>query len=204
MPCYSINDVAPVVHASAYVHETVVLIGDVIIGPRCYVGPCASLRGDFGRIEMREGSNVQDTCVMHAFPGKDCIVDVDGHVGHGAVLHGCVVGRNALIGMNAVVMDDAKIAEECIVAAGAFVKANFTCEPRSLIVGSPAKVLKTLTDDEVQWKSLGTREYQELAVRSFETMREVEPLREVPADRPRVYESDFEPKSTNKSSGPKI
>ena len=141
---------------------------------------------------------------MHAFPGKDCIVDVDGHVGHGAVLHGCIVGRNALIGMNAVVMDDADIAEECIVAAGAFVKANFSCEPRSLIVGSPAKVLKTLTEDEVEWKSAGTREYQELAVRSMETMQRVEPLREVPTDRPRVYQSSFEPKSTKKSSGTQI
>ncbi len=110
MPSYSIEGVVPVVHPSAYVHPTAVLIGDVWIGPDCYVGPAASLRADFGRIILKQGSNVQDTCVMHAFPGMDTVVEKNGHVGHGAILHGCVVGEDAMVGMNAVVMDEAHIA----------------------------------------------------------------------------------------------
>ena len=107
MPSYSIEGVVPVVHPSAYVHPTAVLIGDVWIGPDCYVGPAASLRADFGRIVLKQGSNVQDTCVMHAFPGMDTVVEKNGHVGHGAILHGCIVGEDAMVGMNAVIMDEA-------------------------------------------------------------------------------------------------
>lgn len=158
MPSYSIEGVVPVVHPSAYVHPTAVLIGDVWIGPDCYVGPAASLRADFGRIILKQGSNVQDTCVMHAFPGMDTVVEKNGHVGHGAILHGCVVGEDAMVGMNAVVMDEAHIAPRSIVGACAFVKAKFTCEPGSLIVGSPAKVMRMLSDKEIAWKRKGTEE----------------------------------------------
>src|SRR5512143_1116728 len=138
MPVYAIDGVTPVVHPDAFVHPSAVLIGDVIIGPHCYVGPCASLRGDFGRLILERGANLQDTCVMHGYPGTDTVVEEDGHVGHGAVLHGCRVGKNALIGMNAVLMDNAVIGESCIVAAMAFVKANVSFPPRSLIAGVPA------------------------------------------------------------------
>lgn len=108
MPCYEIDGVRPVVHPTAYVHPDAVLIGDVFVGAGCYVAPLASLRGDFGRIVLEEGSNVQDCCVLHSFPGIDTVVEANGHVGHAAVLHACRVGRNALIGMNAVVMDHAE------------------------------------------------------------------------------------------------
>ncbi|HEX6012699.1 MAG TPA: phenylacetic acid degradation protein PaaY, partial [Geminicoccaceae bacterium] len=121
---YAIEGIAPVVHPTAFVHPTAVLIGDVIVGPRCYVGPVASLRGDFGRLILGEGANLQDTCVMHGFPNTDTVVEEDGHIGHGAVLHGCRIGRNVLVGMNAVVMDGAEIGESSIVAAMAFVRAN--------------------------------------------------------------------------------
>src|SRR5512142_3450715 len=130
---YSINGVTPVVDPTAYVHPSAVLIGDVIVGAGCYIGPAASLRGDFGRIEIRAGANLQDTCVAHGFPGTDTIVDEDGHVGHGAVLHGCIVGRNALIGLNAVINDSAQIGESAIVAAMAFVKARMVVPPRTLV-----------------------------------------------------------------------
>src|SRR5690554_4895251 len=152
MPSYSIDGVIPVVHPTAYVHPTAILIGDVHIGPGCYVGPGASLRGDFGKVILHEGSNVQDTCVMHAFPGMDCVVEKDGHVGHGAVLHGCVVGEDALIGMNAVVMDGALIGPRSIVAATSFVKARFQCEAESMVVGTPARVLRSLEPKEIAWK----------------------------------------------------
>ena len=183
---YEINGVTPVVHPTAYVHPSAVLIGDVVVGPRCYIGPLASLRGDFGRLVLEEGANLQDTCVMHGFPGCDTVVEADGHIGHGAVLHGCRIGRNALVGMNSVIMDNAVVGAESIVAAMSFVRAGMEIPPRSMVVGTPAKVLRELRDEEIAWKSDGTRQYQELAVRSMQTMREVDALTEVAPDRKRI------------------
>lgn len=183
---YEINGVTPVVHPTAYVHPSAVLIGDVIVGPRCYVGPLAALRGDFGRLILEEGANLQDTCVMHGFPGADTVVGQGGHIGHGAVLHGCRIGRNALVGMNSVIMDNAVIGADSIVAAMTFVRAGMEVPARSLVVGTPAKVVRELRDDEIQWKTAGTGQYQELAVRSMQTMREVDALTEVEADRKRI------------------
>ncbi|MCD2515076.1 phenylacetic acid degradation protein PaaY [Massilia sp. G4R7] len=192
---YEIDGVRPVVHPTAYVHPSAVLIGDVIVGPRCYIGPLASLRGDFGRLILEEGANLQDTCVMHGFPGEDTVVEVDGHIGHGAVLHGCRVKRNAMVGMNAVVMDKAVVGEESIVAAMSFVKAGMVIPPRSMVMGTPAKVMRELTDEDVKWKSFGTRQYHELTVRSLETMREVEALSEVEPDRKGI---EFDPSGMHK------
>ncbi|NVK43719.1 MAG: phenylacetic acid degradation protein PaaY [Oceanospirillaceae bacterium] len=194
MPIYRIDGITPVVDPSAYVHPTAVLIGDVIVGPNCYVGPNASLRGDFGRLVLEAGSNVQDNCVMHGFPDTDTVVEQDGHIGHGAILHGCRVGRNALVGMNAVVMDGAVLGAESIVAANAFVKAGFECPPRTMLVGSPAKVLRTLNQDEVNWKSQGTAEYQLLTRRCLASLEPCEALTEIEPDRPRMAASDVVPK----------
>ncbi len=196
MPVYSLEGLTPVVDPTAFVHETAVLIGDVIIAAGCYVGPNASLRGDFGRIVMEKGANVQDTCVMHTFPGKDCVVGVDGHVGHGAVLHGCLIGENVLVGMNAVVMDDADIGESSIIGANAFVPSAFSCPPRSLVVGAPAKVKRALSEREIDWKSRGTREYQQLAKRCHDSLRPAEPLAEPEPGRGRIElgDYDFKPK----------
>ncbi|MDG9883893.1 phenylacetic acid degradation protein PaaY [Pseudomonas putida CSV86] len=194
MACYSIDGLTPVVHPTAYVHPSAVLIGDVIIGPQCYVGPLAALRGDFGRIVLEEGANLQDTCVMHGFPASDTVVERNGHVGHGAVLHGCVVGEDALIGMNAVILDNARIAPRCIVSAGALVKAGFQCEEQSLVLGSPAKVTRRLSDEEVAWKQTGTRAYQQLTRRCLETLHECAPLTEVEAGRGRYRDDAVRPK----------
>jgi phenylacetic acid degradation protein len=183
---YEINGVAPVVHPTAYVHPSAVLIGDVIVGPRCYIGPLASMRGDFGRLILEEGANLQDTCVMHGFPGEDTVVEVDGHIGHGAVLHGCRIGRNAMVGMNAVVMDRAIIGAESIVAAMSFVKAGMQVPPRSMVMGAPARIVREISDKDIAWKSFGTRQYHDLAIRSMQTMREVEALTEVEPDRKRI------------------
>jgi len=199
---YEINGVTPVVHPTAYVHPTAVLIGDVIVGPRCYIGPLASLRGDFGRLVIEEGANLQDTCVMHGFPGCDTVVEKDGHIGHGAVLHGCRIGRNALVGMNAVVMDNAVVGAESIVAAMSFVRAGMEIPPRSMVVGTPAKVMRPLRDEEVAWKTSGTGQYQELAVRSAQTMREVEALTEVEAGRKRIYWESSLPLHLHKNATP--
>jgi phenylacetic acid degradation protein len=176
MPCYAIDGIVPVVDPTAYVHPSAVLIGDVIVGARCYVGPCASIRGDFGRIVLQEGANLQDCCVMHGFPGTDTVIEADGHIGHGAVLHGCVIKRNALVGMKAVVMDEAVVGESAIVAACAFVKAGMQVPPRTLAAGAPARVLRDLREDELAWKIEGTQKYHELVRRSLATLREVSPL----------------------------
>lgn len=194
MPSYSIDGVIPVVHPTAYVHPTAILIGDVHVGPGCYVGPGVSLRGDFGKIVLHEGSNVQDTCVMHAFPGMDCVVEKDGHVGHGAVLHGCVVGEDALVGMNAVVMDGVLIGPRSIVAATAFVKARFQCEAESMVVGTPARVLRSLEPKEIAWKQMGTAEYQRLTQRCLAGMHECQPLSEAEQSRPALDVGKVKPK----------
>ena len=173
---YSIDGIVPVVHPSAFVHESTVLIGDVIVGARAYIGPCACLRGDFGRIVVEEGANIQDTCMLHGFPGKDTVVGAEATVGHGAVLHGCVVKRGALIGMNCVVNDNAEVGEEAMVAAMAFVKAEARIPPRSLAAGIPARVLRELSAEEVQWKKDNMHLYQQLAQRSSKTMQRVEAL----------------------------
>ncbi|WP_295008232.1 phenylacetic acid degradation protein PaaY [uncultured Dechloromonas sp.] len=190
---YAIDGIVPVVDPTAYVHPSAVLIGDVIVGPGCYVGPCASLRGDFGRLILEAGANVQDTCVMHGFPGTDTVVEENGHIGHGAVLHGCRVGRNALVGMNAVIMDNAVIGEASIVAASAFVKAGQEIPARTLVAGMPAKVIRPLSDEEIAWKTEGTRTYQDLTRRCLASMVETAPLSEVEAGRKRIEMPDVIP-----------
>lgn len=196
MPVYQIDGLTPVVPEESYVHPTAVLIGDVILGKRVYVGPNASLRGDFGRIVVKEGANIQDNCVMHGFPQQDTVVEEDGHIGHSAILHGCVIRRNALVGMNAVVMDGAVIGENSIVGAAAFVKAKAEMPANHLIIGSPAKAIRELSEQEMTWKKQGTHEYQVLVTRCQQTMRQVEPLREVESDRQRlVFGEHLQPKS---------
>ncbi len=190
---YAIDGIVPVVHPTAYVHPSAVLIGDVIVGPGCYVGPCASLRGDFGRLILEEGANIQDTCVMHGFPGTDTVVEQDGHIGHGAVLHGCRIGRNALVGMNAVIMDNAVIGESTIVAASAFVKAGAEIPSRVLVAGMPAKVIRELSDEEIRWKGEGTATYQDLTRRCLATLVETAPLTEIEPDRKRIHLPDVVP-----------
>jgi phenylacetic acid degradation protein len=183
---YAIDGITPVVHPSAFVHPSAVLIGDVIVAERAYIGPCASLRGDFGRIVVEAGANIQDTCMLHGFPGKDTVVGAESTIGHGAVLHGCVVRPGALVGMNCVVNDNAEVGEDAVVAALAFVKAEDRIPPRSLAVGIPARVLRTLTPEELRWKKDNMRLYQQLAVRSATTMQEVEALTELDAGRKRI------------------
>ncbi|MBS0366485.1 MAG: phenylacetic acid degradation protein PaaY [Proteobacteria bacterium] len=193
MPIYSLERWTPVVAADAFVHPAAVLIGDVIVGAQCYVGPGASLRGDFGRIVMGAGSNVQDCCIMHSFPGQDALLEEDAHIGHGAVLHGCRVCRGALVGIGAIVMDGAVVEEEAFVGAGSFVRAGFVVPRRHLVMGVPARVVRELTGKEIAWKASGTREYQELARRCRMGLRECEPLREAEPDRPRFSDSQAVP-----------
>jgi phenylacetic acid degradation protein len=190
---YQIDGITPVVHPTAFVHPSAVLIGDVIIGARCYVGPAACLRGDFGRIEMQEGANLQDACVMHSYADNDAVIERYGHIGHGAILHGCRIGENALVGMNAVIMDGALIGAGSLVAAMSFVRAGMQVPPRSMVVGTPARVLRQLTDEEVAHKTRDTDDYIALARRSLDTMREVDALTAPEAGRRRIGSGPLNP-----------
>jgi phenylacetic acid degradation protein len=183
---YAIDGVAPVIHPTAFVHPDAVLIGDVVVGAGCYVGPCASLRGDFSRLILDEGCNVQDNCTLHTMPGFDLVIDRDGHIGHGAIIHSAHIGVNAMVGMNSVIMDCATIGESAIVAAMSFVKTGDKIPPRHLAAGMPARILRELTDDDLAKKIEGTRLYHELARRSLATLVAVEPLTIFDPDRKRL------------------
>ncbi|MBV1925693.1 MAG: transferase hexapeptide repeat family protein [Rhodobacteraceae bacterium] len=191
--CYEFKGFIPVIPEDTYVHPQAVLIGNVILGHGCYIGPGACLRGDFGKIEIGDGANVQDNCIIHSFPGRGAVVEVDGHIGHGAILHGCVVGRNSLVGMNAVIMDGVEVGAESIVGAQAFVRGGTIIPRRSMVVGAPAKVLREVTDKEINWKTRGTAEYQELAQACLVSMTLVEPLKAIEDGRPEAAESDVVP-----------
>ena len=199
---YSIDGVTPVVHPSTYVHPSAVIIGDVLIGPDCYIGPNACLRGDFGRILIERGANVQDCCIVHGFPERDTVIEENGHIGHGAVLHCCRIGRNALVGMNAVVMDKAEVGASSIVAAMAFVKAGTQVPPGSLVAGIPATVMRQLSEQEIAWKTEGTVLYQHLARRSLASMTETIALSEVEAGRKRIVLPDIKPLIEARASWP--
>ena len=188
---YQIDGLTPVVDPTAFVSPTAVLIGDVIIGPGVYIGPGAVLRGDFGRITVEEGCNIQDTCVLHTLPAGDTVIETNGHVGHGAILHGCRIGRNALIGMGAVIMDKAVIGESAIVAAQAFVKVGMEVPPRSLAAGIPAKVVRQLSESEIAWKTDGTELYQNLTRRCLRSFKATKPLSAVEENRGRIQIQEF-------------
>lgn len=170
----------PVVHPSAFVHPRAVVTGNVIIGKDVYIGPGAAIRGDWGQIIIEDGCNVQENCTIHMFPGTKVHLHESAHIGHGAVIHGATIGKNSLVGMNAVIMDDVMLGEECIVGALSFIKANEVFEPRSLIVGNPAKVIKTVSDEMINWKTKGTELYQQLPHDMKEYWKEVEPLTSIP------------------------
>jgi phenylacetic acid degradation protein len=181
--CYEIDGVVPVIDPTAFVHPSAVLIGDVVVGAGAYVGPLAALRGDMGSIVVGAGANVQDGCVLHCFPGRETVVERDGHVGHRAVLHGCRVGSGSLIGIGAVVMDGVVVGARAFVGAHSFVPADMEVPAGHLAVGSPAKVVRELSEAEMAWKANGTGVYQELARRSRATLRPVAPLTSMPAER---------------------
>ncbi|MDC1312371.1 transferase hexapeptide repeat family protein [Flavobacteriaceae bacterium] len=186
---YSFKGHIPVVHESSFVHPLAAVTGNVIIGENCYIGPGAAIRGDWGEIILENGVNVQENCTVHMFPGKSIVLKQGAHVGHGAIIHGANLGRNTMVGMNSVIMDGAVIADECIVGAMAFVKAESVFAPRQLIVGNPAKAIKEVSQQMLAWKTAGTKLYQSLPKDCHQTLREVEPLREIPKDRP--VQEDF-------------
>ena len=187
---YAFDGFIPVVHESAFVHPLATVTGNVIIGRDVYIGPGAAIRGDWGGIVIEDGSNVQENCTIHMFPGVTVILETGAHLGHGAIVHGARIGANALIGMNAVVMDNAVVGSGSIVGALCFVPTAMLIPPRSVVVGNPAKIVKEVTDEMLAWKADGTALYQQLPAAMRATWREVEPLRAVPDDRPKEAQSN--------------
>jgi carbonic anhydrase/acetyltransferase-like protein (isoleucine patch superfamily) len=181
---YSFNGFIPVVHESSFIHPQAAVSGNVIIGKNVYVGPGAAIRGDWGGIIIEDGCNVQENCTIHMFPGKDITLKAGAHIGHGAIIHGANIGANCLVGMNAVIMDDVDLGDECIVGALSFVKAGMKIPNRKMLVGNPAQIIKDVSDEMIDWKTRGTALYQELPKECFDTLIPVEPLREIPKDRP--------------------
>jgi len=189
---YSFKGFVPVIHETSFVHPQAAVTGNVIIGKHCYIGPGAALRGDWGGIVLEDGCNVQENCTIHMFPGITVVLKEGAHIGHGAVIHGAIIGKNCLVGMNSVIMDNVVLGDECIVGALSFLKADEIYEARSLIVGNPAKKIKDVTDELIAWKSKGTLLYQSLPKEMQEEWDACEPLREIPLDRPeqeKLYET---------------
>jgi len=201
---YSIDGVTPVVDPSAYVHPTAVLIGDVIIGPDCYIGPGASIRADFGQFTMGRGSNFQDNCTAHSFAGVDVHVGEYCNIGHGAVLHGCVLHDRVLVGMNAVVMDGVVVHDYTLIAALAFVPAAMELPSGVVAAGSPARVLRDLTDQERQWMADGNRDYVNLTRRCLTTMTETEALTEIEDTAPRLSIDGSKPLYMTRKEGKEV
>ncbi|WP_020395167.1 hypothetical protein [Thiolinea disciformis] len=204
MPYYAIDGIRPVIHPTSFIHPTATIIGDVIVAAGCYVGPGAVLRGDFGRLILEEGANLQDTCVMHGFPNTDTVVERNGHIGHGAVLHGCRIKENALIGMNSVIMDGAEVGHSSIVAAMSFVKANMIIPEKQLVAGTPARIIRTLSEQEIAWKEAGTSTYQQLTLRCHQSLVETTPLSEIEPNRTRLSLENLVPLYQLKNTDAKL
>jgi carbonic anhydrase/acetyltransferase-like protein (isoleucine patch superfamily) len=182
---FEFNGYRPVIHESAFIHPNATVTGNVIIGKDVYVGPGAAIRGDWGMIIIEDGCNVQENCTIHMFPGTTVTLKESAHIGHGAIIHGATIGRNAMVGMNAVVMDNVVIGDECIVGSLAFVPADTVIPNRKVVVGSPAKIVKDVSEDMINWKTQGTKLYQQLPADCRASLRPCEPLREIEKDRPK-------------------
>ncbi|MBT3546305.1 MAG: transferase hexapeptide repeat family protein [Flavobacterium sp.] len=185
---YSFGGYIPVINESSFVHPLAAVTGNVIIGKDCYIGPGAAIRGDWGQIILEDGVNVQENCTIHMFPGKSITLKESAHIGHGAIIHGAIIGKNVMIGMNSVVMDGAEVGDDSIIGAMSFVKAAMKIPKRSLVVGNPAKIIKEVNDTMIAWKTKGTQLYKQLPKECHESLKEVDPLREIPTERPKQGE----------------
>jgi phenylacetic acid degradation protein len=193
---YEFNGIKPVADVSAFVHPQAIVTGNVVIGKDVYIGPGCALRGDWGKIIISDGCNVQENCTVHMFPGITVLLKDSAHIGHGAVIHGATIGRNCLVGMNAVIMDEVELGDECIVGALSFIKQGEKIPSRSLVAGNPARIIKEISDEMIAWKSQGTKLYQQLPAMLYNTLKPCEPLRN---DQPQqsVFQSDYKPFKKN-------
>lgn len=177
---YQFKSFIPVIHESSFIHPLCAVTGNVIIGKNVYIGPGAAIRGDFGKIIIEDGCNVQENCTIHMFPGVTVVLKENAHIGHGAVIHGATIGKNCLVGMNAVIMDNVDLGDNCIVGALSFIKADEKIPPGSVLVGNPAKIIKQVSAEMMNWKTEGTKIYTQLAADMQNEWMPCEPLREIP------------------------
>jgi carbonic anhydrase/acetyltransferase-like protein (isoleucine patch superfamily) len=189
---YEFNGVKPVIDKTAFIHPQAVITGSVIIGKNVYIGPGAALRGDWGTIIIEDGCNVQENCTIHMFPGVTVLIKAAAHIGHGAIVHGATIGKNCLVGMNAVIMDEVELEDECIVGALSFIKQGEKFPSRSLIAGNPAKIIKQVSNEMIDWKTQGTKLYQQLPGHCFQTLKSCEPLREQ-TEQQFIFTSNYKP-----------
>ncbi len=189
---YSFKSFIPVIHQSAFVHPQAAVTGNVIIGKGCYIGPGAALRGDWGQIIIEDGCNVQENCTIHMFPGVTVLLKEGAHIGHGAIVHGATIGKNCLVGMNAVIMDNVELGDESIVGALSFIKQDEKIPPRSVIAGNPAKIIRQVSNELITWKTQGTALYQQLPAEMIAHWQPCEPLREIPPDTP-IQKKGYKP-----------
>ncbi len=194
---YSFNNYIPIVHKSSFIHPLAAVTGNVIIGKNVYIGPGAAIRGDWGEIIIEDGCNVQENCVIHMFPGTTVLLKESAHIGHGAIIHGSTIGKNVLVGMNAVVMDNVVVGDNCIIGALSFVPEGMVIADRKVVVGNPAKIVKDVTEEMIEWKTKGTQLYQLLPSELYSTLKECEPLREIPKSRPKQQDIYKTWKKTN-------
>ena len=190
---YEFNGYKPVIDPSSFVHKEATIIGNVIIGKKVYIGPGASIRGDWGKITIKDGCNVQDNCTIHIFPGKgkDVILEENAHIGHGAIIHGANIGKNTLVGMNSVIMDDCNIGDECIIGALCFIKGEMNIPNRKIVVGNPAIIKGEVSDEMISWKTKGTELYQDLPNECYNLMKECKPLKEIEKNRKEKQKNIF-------------
>lgn len=177
---YEFDGYKPIINETSFVHPQACVTGNVIIGKDCYIGPGAAIRGDWGQIVIEDGCNVQENCTIHMFPGVTVLLKAGAHIGHGAIIHGATIGKNCLVGMNAVIMDNVQLGDECIVGALSFIKADEIIPARSMVVGNPSKIIKQVTDEMMEWKTKGTELYQQLPKQMMQNFKTCEPLRELP------------------------
>jgi phenylacetic acid degradation protein len=180
---YQFKSFIPVIHESSFIHPLCAVTGNVIIGKNVYIGPGAAIRGDFGKIIIEDGCNVQENCTIHMFPGVTVVLKENAHIGHGAVIHGATIGKNCLVGMNAVIMDNVDLGDNCMVGALSFIKADEKIPPGSVLVGNPAKIIKQVSAEMMNWKTEGTKIYQQLAADMQNEWMPCEPLREIPEEK---------------------
>lgn len=204
---FEFNGYKPVIHKSSFIHPNATVTGNVIIGRDVYVGPGAAIRGDWGQIIIEDGCNVQENCTIHMFPGTTVLLKEGAHIGHGAIIHGATIGKNVLVGMNSVIMDNVEVGDECIIGALTFVPAEMIIPKRKIVVGNPGKIVKDVSDTMIAWKTQGTKLYQQLPYECHTTLKACEPLDRIPAFRPEqqdIYKIWANQKSEKKEQKPAV
>lgn len=159
MAIYQIGEHVPVIDESAYIADSANIIGKAEIGPHASVWFNVTIRGDNELIAVGENSNVQEGCVLHTDPGFPLTIAANVTIGHQAMLHGCTIAEGSLIGIQAVILNGAKIGKNCLVGAGALITEGKEFPDNSLIIGSPAKAVRTLTEEDVARMQRNTASY---------------------------------------------